>query len=350
MREDVIRRALALAIAHRPHPNPRVGAVVLGPDGSEISSGAHERAGGPHAEVIALQAAGERARGATLVVTLEPCDHQGRTPPCTEAILAAGIGHVVVGALDPDARVSGRGIARLKAAGVPVESGVLASEVESADPAYFHHRRTGRPRVTLKTALTLDGQVAATDRTSQWITSEAARLDAHLIRAEADAIIVGSGTLIADDPALTVRTPGYEGPQPQPVVVAGERALPGAARILARDPIVYVPRHQGVAGDEVVLPDRSGTRVDLVAMVDDLGRRGHLELMVEGGAGLAGALWDADLIDRGVFYLGSKLAGGVGSGVFDRLFRTLEDARPVQIVSAAPVGPDLRIEWLAIRD
>ncbi len=346
MYEDVIRRAIALVVAYRPHPNPRVGAVVLDPAGAEVGVGAHAGPGEPHAEVLALDQAGGRASGATLVVTLEPCNHHGRTPPCTDAILSAGVARVVVGALDPDDRVSGAGIARLRAAGVEVDTGILAAEVESADPAYFHHRRMGRPRVTLKTALTLDGQVGATDRTSQWITSEEARRDAHALRASSDAVIVGSGTVLADDPLLNVRLPGYEGPQPRPVVVSGQRPIPTAARVLERDPIVYVPRAQGVARQEVVLPDATGAKVDLGAMVADLGNRGHLELMVEGGGGLAGGLWDAGLLDRGVFYVGAMLAGGVGSGVFDRLFRSMGEARAVRIVATDRVGPDLRIDWL----
>lgn len=342
--ERRMREAITLAAGTTPHPNPRVGAVVLDPAGEVVGRGAHHGPGHAHAEVVALAEAGERARGGTLVVTLEPCDHASRTPPCTEAILGAGVSRVVVALEDPDARVSGRGIARLREAGVEIVTGVSSEGAAALDPGYLHHRRTGRPRVTLKTALTLDGQIAAADGTSQWITSEEARADAHALRAASDAVMVGAGTLEADDPVLTVRLPGYLGPQPQAVVVAGMRVLPAGARLWKREPLVFSPQHREVPGEVVVLPGPGG--VDLAAAIDELGRREVVDLLVEGGAALAGSLLRLGLVDRGVFYLAGKLAGGVGLPAIGGSFPNVEAARPIVIDRVDRVGPDLRIEFL----
>jgi len=341
--ERLMSEAITLAALTRPHPNPRVGALVLDAAGTVVGRAAHAGPGEPHAEVIALAQAGPRAAGGTLVVTLEPCDHSGRTPPCTAAILAARVSRVVVGAVDPDERVSGRGLARLQAGGLEVHSGIAAAAVEAADPAYFHHRRTGRPRVTLKAALTLDGQAAAVDGTSRWITSAEARADGHRLRAEADAVMVGAGTLAADDPQLTVRLPGYRGPQPRPVVVAGRRPLPARARLWKEAPVVLAPGERACPGEVVVVPGRDG--VDLPAGLAALAERGLLDLLVEGGPTLAGALLRAGLVHRGVFYLGARLGGGVGLPAMSGQFATLTAAREIDLVSAERVGPDLRVEF-----
>jgi diaminohydroxyphosphoribosylaminopyrimidine deaminase/5-amino-6-(5-phosphoribosylamino)uracil reductase len=342
--ERRMREAIALAAGTTPHPNPRVGAVVVDPAGEVVGRGAHRGPGQAHAEVLALAEAGERARGGTLVVTLEPCDHDSRTPPCTRAILGAGLSRVVVALEDPDARVSGRGVARLREAGVEVVTGVAADAAAALDPGYLHHRRTGRPRVTLKAALTLDGQVAAADGTSQWITSEEARTDAHELRAASDAVMVGAGTLEADDPVLTVRLPGYLGPQPRAVLVAGTRPLPPEARLWTRDPLVFAPEGRELPGEVVVLPGPGG--VDLPAAIAELGRREIVDLLVEGGAALAGALVRSGLVDRGVFYLAGKLAGGVGLPAVGGAFPGVEAARPIVIEQIDRVGPDLRIEFV----
>jgi len=342
--ERLMKEAISLVASTRPHPNPRVGALVLDPAGRVLSRAAHSGPGKAHAEVAALEAAGEQARGGTLVVTLEPCDHHGRTPPCTEAILAAGIARVLVGAVDPDPRVAGRGLARLRSAGKEVVSGIAAAEVEAQDPAYFYHRRTGRPRVTLKAALTLDGRAAAADGTSQWITSGEAREDAHRLRAEADAVVIGAGTLRADDPLLSVRLEGYEGPQPRAVVVAGRRPLPQTARLWERRPLVLAPAPAGSGGEVVVVPGPGG--VDLPAAMAALGERGLLEVLVEGGPTLAGALLRERLVDRGVFYFGARLGGGEGTPALAGPFATLADARAVRMTGARPVGPDLRVEFV----
>jgi len=340
-----MRTAIAAATATRPHPNPRVGAVVVAPSGEVASVSAHSGPGRPHAEAAALSAAGELAGGGTLVVTLEPCNHHGRTPPCTEAIITSGIAVVVVAAVDPDDRVSGSGIERLRAAGVRVVTGVLAADAIAIDQAYHHHRTVGRPRFTLKLAVTLDGQVAAADRTSQWITSEEARLDVHGLRAATDAVLVGAGTLRSDDPRLDVRVAGYEGPQPRPVIAAGLRELPGGLAVYGRSPIVYAPRHHGeVPADieQVVLWHPSG--VDLGAMAKDLGERGLLDILVEGGPTLARAMLIDQLVDRIVVYVGALLAGGAGLAPFGGAFRTIADAKGLVITDVTRLGPDLRID------
>lgn len=342
---DMMKAAIEAAGSHHTHPNPRVGAVVVTADGVVAGRGSHAGPGRPHAELVALEAAGDQAAGSTLYVTLEPCVHHGRTPPCTEAILAAGVERVVVAIEDPDPQVAGQGFAALRAAGIDVTIGVLAAQAAAIDPAYFHHRRTGRPRVTLKAALTLDGQVAAADGTSQWITSVEARLDGHRLRAEADAVMVGAGTVFADDPRLTVRTEGYEGPQPLPVVVAGRRPLPADAAVFSRPAIVFAPAPQELPGEVILAPAAAGTKVDLARALDALGGRGIVDLLVEGGSTLAAAFLAERLIDRGVFYVGASLGGGTGLPVFGGVFASLGDARSVEITRVQRVGPDIKIEF-----
>ncbi len=341
--EALMRRAIAIAAETHPHPNPRVGALVLSPGGDVVGEAAHLVPGEPHAEAAALRAAAERARGGTLIVTLEPCAHHGRTGPCTEQIIGAGIKRVVIGTEDPDELVSGRGIASLEKAGLDITMGVLSSEVVALDPGYHHHRATGRPLVTLKTAMTLDGQTAARDGSSQWITGIEARRDAHRLRAEADAVLVGAGTLRTDDPRLDVRLDGFQGIQPRPVVVAGREALPRGAAVFARDPLVYTPVAHDIGGgvEEVVVAGPGG--VDLAAMVKDLGARGVLDLLVEGGATISRALMEAGLVDRIVLYVGAKIAGGAGRGVFEGAFESLTDATDVVVTEVSRVGADLKI-------
>lgn len=220
-----LARAADLARDSQPHPNPRVGAVLV-KDGREVGEGVHAGPGTDHAEVVALNTLSKgEAVGATMYVTLEPCAHHGRTPPCVDAIVAAGVARVVIGEVDPDGQVSGRGIAELEEAGVEVVMSAMPGLYATLDPAYVHHRTTGRARITLKAAVTLDGQLAAADGTSQWITGTEARGHGHALRAAADAVIIGAGTLIADDPRLDVRLDSFTGRQPRPVVVAGRRPL-----------------------------------------------------------------------------------------------------------------------------
>lgn len=340
-----MRRAGELAVAQRPHPNPRVGAVVLDREGNPVGEAAHLGPGHPHAEAAALQAAGAAAAGGTLVLTLEPCNHHGRTPPCTEAVLAAGVARVVVGAVDADPRVRGSGIRRLQEAGVVVELWPHPEEMEAVDPAYFHHRRSGLPRFTLKAALTLDGQIAALDGTSRWITGSAARQDAHLLRAQVDGVMVGAGTLREDDPQLTVRLPGYDGPQPQAVVVTASGRLPATARLWRPGTLVVTPQPLPLEGVEQLVVAAGPGGVDLREAARLLGERGMLDILVEGGGGLAASLWEAGLVHRGVFYLAARLAGGSGVAVFNRTFSTLADASEVEIDAVHRIGPDLRVDW-----
>jgi diaminohydroxyphosphoribosylaminopyrimidine deaminase / 5-amino-6-(5-phosphoribosylamino)uracil reductase len=312
------RRAASL-VRTRTSPNPWVGAVVLGPDGCIVGVGATEPPGGRHAEIVALHEAGDRARGATLVVTLEPCSHHGRTPPCVDTVSAAGVSRVVVGIRDPDDRVSGSGVEALRAAGVEVVEGVSADEVTAQLAPYLHHRSTGRPYVVCKLAATVDGGIAAPDGSSQWITGIEARTDVHRLRAESDAILVGAGTVRADDPSLTVRH--VEGPDPLRVVLG---AAPPGARI-----------HPCLEWS-----------ADIDALLDELGRRDVLQLMVEGGSGVVRSFHDRGLVDRYVIYVAPALLGG--TGMFPLLTGptapTIADAWRGRFADVRRVGDDIRLD------
>ncbi len=336
----LMERAASLAVRHRTHPNPAVGAVIVAPDGSVIGEGAHTGPGNPHAEVEALAGATEPVAGTTMIVTLEPCSHHDRTPPCTDAIIEAGIARVIIGGRDPDSRVAGHGVALLEESGITVIDGIEGFDHESVDPAYFHHRRTGRPLITLKTASTLDGQVAAVDGTSRWITGEDARTDGHRLRSSNDAIMVGAGTLIADDPRLTVRTPDADH-QPMPVVVTGGRPLPTDARLWARPHLIIATEPMG--GHDVLVVDGTDGRPHASAAMTALADRGYLSVLVEGGPTLAAALLAAGLIDRIVAYVAPAVAGGTGMPMFAGAFSTLEAMTPLAIESVTMVGTDLKV-------
>ncbi len=316
----LMQRAIAAAAGARSRtsPNPWVGCVIETPEGDTFE-GATEPPGGPHAEIVALRAAGARADGATLFSTLEPCSHHGRTPPCVDAIIAAGVARVVVGIEDPDPNVDGRGIAQLRAAGIEVTSGVCADEVRAQLAPYLKHRLTGRPYVVLKLAGTLDGRTAAPDGTSQWITGEPARRDAHRLRAESDAVIVGAGTVRADDPTLTVR------------------------HVEGRDPLRVVLGH---APEHARVHPALELQGDLDGVLDELGRQGVVQAMVEGGATVAAAFHRAGLVDRYVLYLAPALFGGddgrplfAGPGA-----PSIDDVWRGRLVSVDRLGDDLRLE------
>ena len=326
--DKLMRRAVEATAETYPHPNPRVGAIVISPDGTVRRVGAHVRPGTPHAELIALEGL-HSTEGDSMLVTLEPCAHHGKTPPCTDAIISAGITRVYVGAVDPDERVSGRGIALLRSSGIEVIETGLSEMVELNDPGYYHHRRTGRPLVTLKLATTLDGQVAALDGTSQWITSAEARHDAHVLRAAHDAILVGAGTVRADDPELTVRIEGWDAPQPVPVVFKGSQSLPPTAKLWDRDPIVMEPT--------------DGRTVSVEAAVDELGANGITSVLVEGGAHVALSFVNSGIVDELVVYIGAKLAGGVGLPAISGSFATMADAIPLTFTGIERLGPDMKI-------
>ena len=341
-----MRRALELAQPHHTHPNPKVGAVVVTASGEIVGEGAHARAGEDHAEVVALDDAGARSAGATLYVTLEPCVHHGRTPPCTEAIVKAGVGRVVVAMTDPDEKVAGAGIAGLREAGIEVTESVLGDEAETMNAAYVHHRRTGLPRVTLKYAMTLDGSVAAMDRTSQWITSEEARADAHELRAASDAVVIGAGTLRTDDPKLDVRIASYEGPQPVPVIIAGIEPLPTDAAIWERDPVVVATSEIEIPSGRLVLVEGSDGNPDPTEAARALAGLGLLEILIEGGPTLATAWWKVGVVTRGVVYLGAKLGGGGGIPPLAGVFAHIEDAEQVSITHTRNLGSDFRIDFV----
>lgn len=313
--------AAAQGIQRAASPNPGVGAAIRTVDGS-VHIGSTQPPGGAHAEVESIRvarAAGSDLAGATIASTLEPCNHTGRTGPCTEAIIEAGIGRVLVGVRDPDPKVAGTGIERLRERGIDVVEGVLHDEVASQLEAYLHHRRTGQPFVTLKLAASMDGRTAAPDRSSQWITGEAARADAHRLRADHDAILVGAGTVRADDPTLTVRH--VDGPDPLRVVLGH---APANAKV---HPCVEL----------------GGPLVDVLA---ELGSRGVITLMIEGGATVANSFHQEGLVNRYVLYLAPVLFGGddalsmfVGPGA-----TTISDVWRGRIVASTLVGNDLRVE------
>lgn len=314
----------AAAARCRTSPNPWVGAVVVA-DGEVVGAGATSPPGGSHAEVVALAAAGGEARGATLYATLEPCCHTGRTGPCTTAILEAGVGRVVVGIVDPDPEVAGRGLTVLEEAGLDVEVGVEADAIAAQLEPYLHHRRTGRPYVVLKLAATLDGRIAAPDGTSAWITGAEARIDVHRLRAESNAVCVGAGTVRADDPELTVRD------------------WPGAGDAGAHDPrrIVLGVVPEGARVRPAVAHDGS-----LDDLLDDLGADGVLQLLIEGGADVAGRFHRAGLVDRYVVYLAPAILGGddgrplfAGPGG-----PTMADLRRGRFAAVTALGGDLRLD------
>lgn len=331
---EVERQAMsrALALAARglgaTSPNPVVGAVVLDSSGAVVGEGFHARAGGPHAEVVALEAAGSAAAGGTVVVTLEPCAHTGRTGPCTKALQAAGVRRVVYAAADPTAAAGGGGNV-LRQAGIDVEAGLLAGEAALGNEAWLHAARTRRPFVTWKYAATLDGRIAAADASSRWITSAAARGEVHQLRAASDAIMVGTGTVLADDPALTVRTAGVDatGERTAPLrVVVGRRPIPPGARIL-----------DGSA------PTLRLTETDPREVLARLRERDIVSVLLEGGPTLAGAFWRAGCVDKVVGYLAPKLLGAGRQVLGEMGITSITGALALHIDDVARVGDDVRI-------
>lgn len=329
--ERAMRRALQLALNGPRGVNPQVGAVILSPTGEVLAEGWHRGAGTPHAEIDALtnlaaSHGAEAARGATAVVTLEPCNHTGRTGPCAVALLEAGVGRVVYAVDDPGA-LSGGGGARLRSAGVDVEAGVLGDEGRALLDSWLTVQRLGRPHVTVKWAQSLDGRAAASDGTSQWITGPAARADVHVRRAAADAIVVGTGTLLADDPALTARRPDgslYEH-QPRPVVV-GTRAVPQDAAV-RRQPVPFMQDE----GD------------DLADLLDRLRELGAQRVFVEGGPTLASSFVRAGLVDQLLIYLAPTLLGGDRLATGDLGVPTIAAQRRLTVTDLACLGDDLLV-------
>ena len=344
-------RALVLAARGRGRvsPNPLVGAVVADRSGAIVGEGWHRRLGGPHAEVEALRAAGESARGGTLYCNLEPCSFHGRTPPCAEAVAAAGVLRVVCALQDPDPRVDGRGFQQLRESGIRVEVGVRAAEAEEQNAAYLHHRRTGRPLVVLKLGQSLDGRIAAASGASRWITGEPARRHAHRWRSWTDAVAVGAGTVIADDPELTVRH--VRGRDPRPLVVdGGLRCPPSAKAFGGRMPILATaasaPEPERTRftrrGVEVwTLPDKSGT-FELGELWARAGEAGLTSVLVEGGRGLAGAALRARSVDRVMIYIAPRLLGGDAlAGIGELGLDSLAETPRLERVRTRRLGEDL---------
>lgn len=325
---EAMRRALALAasVDIPDGPNPRVGCVLLAPDGSVIAEGVHRGAGTPHAEVDALAQAGGSARGATAIVTLEPCNHTGRTGPCSEALISAGVARVVFAQADPHALAAG-GAARLREAGVDVEGGVLADESAQANVAWTHAVTHGRPFVTWKVAATLDGRVAAADGTSRWISGEESRAQVHRLRERCDAIAVGTGTVLTDDPQLTVRDGTGRTTAIQPLrVVVGMSDLPPTVRVLDdAAPTVHLRTH------------------DPAEVLSELARREVRHLLLEGGPRLAAAFLAEGAVDEVVWYAAPVLLGAGAPALADLGIGTLGEALRLRDVRVEQVGEDARI-------
>lgn len=346
--------ARALRLAQRglytTTPNPRVGCVLV-KDGAIVGEGWHQQAGGPHAEVHALNAAGAAARGATAYVTLEPCSHHGRTPPCAEALIDAGVARVVAAMQDPNPQVAGQGLAILTAAGIVAECGLLETEAVELNIGFVARMARGRPWVRLKLAASLDGKSALQNGASQWITGPAARQDGHRWRARACAILSGIGTVRDDDPQLNVRGVATTR-QPLKVVVDSRLELPPGARVLADGNLLLATAVADGAGAEalrergaelVCLPNEDG-QVDLVALMAELGRRGVNELHVEGGFRLSGALLQAGLVDELLLYLAPCLIGDRARGMFDLPeLASLDGKQNLTIRDMRMVGDDLRV-------
>jgi diaminohydroxyphosphoribosylaminopyrimidine deaminase/5-amino-6-(5-phosphoribosylamino)uracil reductase len=351
--DAAMRRAIDLAALGlgTTSPNPVVGCVILDPAGRTVGEGFHAYAGGPHAEVVALTQAGALARGGTAVVTLEPCDHTGRTGPCTRALIDAGVRRVVVAVSDPNPGAAG-GLATLQAAGVDVLPGLRAEQAEAVNVAWLVATRRAaagdpRPYVIWKAAATLDGRSAAADGTSRWITSPDARADVHRLRAGVDAIVAGVGTVLADDPALTVRTADLD-PDARParrplrVVVDSRGRTPERARIRDAGADTWV----ATAAEVGAGPDG---RVDLTALGAALYARGCRRVLLEGGPTLAGAYLRAGLVDEVVYYVAPKLLGAGAAALAGAGVTTIADAIELTIKDVDRIGPDVRITATPVR-
>jgi len=359
LQQDARFMALALALGRRglgrTWPNPAVGAVIV-KDGIIVGRGWTQPGGRPHAEIEALRRAGEAARGATLYVTLEPCSHYGKSPPCADAIIAGGVSRVVSALEDPNPEVAGAGHARLRAAGIAVDIGVGADEARHDHAGHIRRMRDGRPHVILKLAVSADGKAGAPGRKPLAITGEAARDRVHLLRAQSDAIMVGIGTALADDPMLTCRLPGMEKYSPVRVVLDSALRLPPGSRLArsARDVPVWVVTGGEASraaenallreGVTVLRAAQSDGRLDLAAVLKLMGARGVTRLMVEGGPTLAAALLAADLIDEAVLFQSSKVVGTDGVDALDGLPLTVLTQSPrLKCVMSEPVGADTRL-------
>lgn len=357
--ELYMARALKLASRGRftTHPNPNVGCVIV-KDGDIVGEGFHLRAGEPHAEVHALRMAGENARGATAYVTLEPCSHHGRTPPCCDALIAAGVSRVVAAMQDPNPQVAGRGLYRLQQAGVEVSHGLMMSEAEALNKGFLKRMRTGFPWIQLKLGASLDGRTAMANGESQWITSPEARRDVQRLRAQSHAILTTSATVLADDPALTVRWqelgadtqalyPRDNLRQPVRVVIDSRNRVTPQHRIVQQPGETWLARTRmgdeawPQAAEQLIVPEHNG-HLDLVVLMMQLGKRQINSVWVEAGAQLAGALLQAGLVDELIVYLAPKLLGDSARGLFHLPgLEALADAPQLTFKEIRHVGPDV---------
>lgn len=361
--EDIkfMRLALRLAAKGRglTNPNPMVGAVVV-KDGKIVGRGYHHQAGQAHAEILALQEAGEKAQGATLYLNLEPCAHFGRTPPCTEAILKAGIKRVVAGMIDPNPLVSGRGVFRLRRAKVQVDVGLLAEECRQLNAPFVKYITTGRPLLTLKVAESIDGKVATTLGEARWISSAESREYVHKLRQNVDAIMVGIGTVLQDDPLLTVRLPTFKKPrQPWRVIVDSNLRLPLRSRIVKTAnhyptlvattnsaPLNQIKKLEKAHVEVIIVAkDRQG-RVKLIALMEHLAKRGILSVLLEGGPTLSASALQEKLVDRLLFFIAPKIIGGekAPGAIGGQGISRLRDAIPVKNLRVRKLGIDLLLE------
>jgi diaminohydroxyphosphoribosylaminopyrimidine deaminase/5-amino-6-(5-phosphoribosylamino)uracil reductase len=352
-----MRAALTLAARGlgRVWPNPAVGCVLVSPDQRVIARGWTQPGGRPHAETEALRRAGAAAKGATAYVSLEPCSHHGKTPPCAEALIAAGIARCVVAIEDADTRVQGRGLETLRAAGVAVTVGPLRAEAGELNAGFFSRITSGRPLVALKIASTLDGRIALASGESRWITGEAARVRVHLLRARHDAVLIGSGTALADDPELTCRLLGLEERRPVRILLDRNLSLPLTAKLVVSaashptwmvvGPDVAVARGKAYrdAGVELIEGslDAKG-RLDLTAVMAELGRRGLTRILVEGGSRLTAALLAEDLVDRLLWFRSPGIIGGDGIPAAAPLsLASLTEMPRFQRIAVETLGEDL---------
>ncbi|QPJ66814.1 MAG: bifunctional diaminohydroxyphosphoribosylaminopyrimidine deaminase/5-amino-6-(5-phosphoribosylamino)uracil reductase RibD [Candidatus Nitrohelix vancouverensis] len=347
---------LALRAQGRTHPNPMVGAVVV-KGGRVISKGYHKRAGGAHAEISALKKAGARARGAELYVTLEPCCHHGRTGPCVEAILASGVRRVVAGMRDPNPLVSSKGLRFLKKHGIETKAGVLEADCQSLNEIFIKHITTGRPWVILKAAMSLDGKIASRSGNSKWITGDAARRMVHEIRDRVDAILVGAGTVVKDNPLLTTRLSSGKGKNPIRVILDHEEIVPLRSRVFQNsrsEGVIYVAgesmrleRRQALERKGVVVMNLKVNRngIPLKRLMRELGKREICSLLIEGGSEVHASALKEKIVDQAYFFIAPKIIGGKsapgpvgGEGVLK-----VRNALPLKNLSFRPVGDD----WLA---
>ncbi len=349
-------RAIQLARRGRytTDPNPCVGCLIVR-DGEVVGEGWHVEAGGPHAEIHALRQAGERARGAVVYVTLEPCSHRGRTPPCAQALVKARVGRVVVAMRDPFPQVAGQGLAQLQAAGIEVACGLMSGEAEALNRGFLRRQRRGRPYVRCKVAMSLDGRTAMASGESKWITSPEARLDVQRLRAGSSAIVTGIGTVLADDPQLNVRLDEAVR-QPVRVVLDSQLRLPPDAKMLAAGGEVWVVTEKGHCGQQerlrragaqiITLPPRRGNRpgLDLEALLEALAERAINEVLLEAGPTLSGAMVAAGLVDELVIYMAPHLMGSEARGLFHLPgLTTMAQRIALDILDIRSVGRDIRI-------